>query len=147
MVIQKPPAYSAKKIQGKRAYDLARAGQTVELAPRPVRIDRIAVIDYAWPHLELEIDCGGGTYIRSIARDIGDALGCGGICRDAGSDPDRPVHTRTGHRSGRPVGRVDRWPASARARCGAELAAAVLDAGQVEAIVQGKRLATARPAR
>ena len=77
--IQQPPAYSALKIKGQRAYDLARAGQAVELAPRLVRIDRIAVLRYAWPHLELEIDCGSGTYIRSIARDIGEALGCGGL--------------------------------------------------------------------
>ena len=87
--IQRPPAYSALKIQGKRAYDLARAGQALELAPRLVRIDRIAVIDYTWPHLELEIDCGGGTYIRSIARDIGEALGCGGYVETL-------VRTRTG---------------------------------------------------
>ena len=87
--MQRPPAFSAIKIQGKRAYDLARAGQTIELAPRLVRIDRIAVIDYTWPHLELEIDCGGGTYIRSIARDIGDALGCGGYVETL-------VRTRTG---------------------------------------------------
>ncbi len=75
--------------QGRRAYDLARAGQAVELAPRLVRIDRIAVLRYAWPHLELEIDCGGGTYIRSIARDIGEALGCGGYVETL-------VRTRTG---------------------------------------------------
>ena len=78
-VDQMPPDYSALKVRGRRAYDLARAGQAVELAPRRVRIDRIAVLRYDWPRLELEIDCGGGTYIRSIARDIGEALGCGGL--------------------------------------------------------------------
>ncbi len=75
---QRPPVFSALKIKGRRAYDLARAGEAVELAPRSVRIDRIEVVGYEWPRLELEIDCGGGTYIRSIARDLGDALGCGG---------------------------------------------------------------------
>jgi len=78
-VEQKPPAYSALRVGGRRAYDLARAGRAVDLAPRRVRIDRIAVTDYHWPRLELEIDCGGGTYIRSIARDLGEALGCGGL--------------------------------------------------------------------
>ncbi len=78
-IAQIPPQYSALKVQGRRAYDLARAGDTVELAPRPVVISRIEVLAYAWPRLELEIDCGSGTYIRSIARDVGEALGCGGL--------------------------------------------------------------------
>ena len=47
--------------------------------PRIVRVDRIELLSYSWPHLELEIECGGGTYIRSIARDVGEALGCGGL--------------------------------------------------------------------
>ncbi len=78
-VDQLPPEFSALKVGGRRAYDLARAGQAVELAPRKVRIDRIQVVRYQWPELELEIDCGAGTYIRSIARDVGEALGCGGL--------------------------------------------------------------------
>ena len=77
-VDQMPPEYSALKVGGRRAYDLARAGESVELAARRVRIDRITVVQYAWPQLELEVDCGAGTYIRSIARDLGEALGCGG---------------------------------------------------------------------
>ena len=77
-VEQQPPEFSALKLKGKRAYDLARAGRSVELAPRIVQINRIDVVAYAWPFLELEIDCSKGTYIRAIARDVGDALGCGG---------------------------------------------------------------------
>jgi tRNA pseudouridine55 synthase len=77
-IMQQPPEHSALKIKGKRAYDLARAGRAVPLLPRLVQIDRIEVLGYTWPHLELEIDCSKGTYIRSIARDLGDALGCGG---------------------------------------------------------------------
>lgn len=76
---QLPPQYSALKVGGKRAYGIARAGQTVALQPRPVRIDRIDVFRYEWPRVELEITCGSGTYIRSIARDLGLALGCGGL--------------------------------------------------------------------
>ncbi len=78
-VLQLPPEYSALKIKGQRAYDLARAGRVVELEPRSVRIDRVELLRYQWPHLELEIACGGGTYIRSIARDVGETLGCGGM--------------------------------------------------------------------
>lgn len=76
---QVPPGYSALKVGGKRAYELARSGRTVELAPREVRIDRIDLLSFDWPRLALEIACGGGTYIRSIARDIGEDLGCGGL--------------------------------------------------------------------
>jgi tRNA pseudouridine55 synthase len=78
-ILQMPPQFSALKVEGRRAYDLARAGHEVELAPRPVAIHRIELLGYAWPRLELEIECGGGTYIRSIARDVGEALGCGGL--------------------------------------------------------------------
>ena len=75
---QRPPAFSAMKIGGQRAYKLARGGQEVELEPRPVRIDAIDVLDYAWPLVRVRIDCGRGTYIRSIARDLGETLGVGG---------------------------------------------------------------------
>jgi tRNA pseudouridine55 synthase len=78
LIAQRPPAVSALKIGGRRAYELARAGQAVEPEARLVAIHRIDVLDYRWPRLELEIDCGGGTYIRSVARDLGDELGCGG---------------------------------------------------------------------
>lgn len=76
---QLPPQYSALKVGGKRAYDLARAGREVELAARPVEVYRAELRRYEWPRLEVEIDCGSGTYIRSIARDVGEALGCGGL--------------------------------------------------------------------
>ncbi len=79
LIDQMPPAYSALKVGGQRAYDLARAGQEVTLQARPVRIDRVELIDYAWPMLTIEVDCGSGTYIRSIARDVGEILGCGGL--------------------------------------------------------------------
>jgi tRNA pseudouridine55 synthase len=76
---QVPPQFSALKVGGRRSYDLARAGQVVELLARPVRVDRIELISYAWPRLEFTVDCGSGTYIRSIARDVGEALGTGGL--------------------------------------------------------------------
>ncbi len=75
---QTPPAYSAAHVAGRRAHQLARKGLEVVLAPRRVRIDRIDVRDYAWPILDLEVHCGKGTYIRSIARDLGALFGVGG---------------------------------------------------------------------
>jgi tRNA pseudouridine55 synthase len=78
-ILQRPPEYSALKVKGQRAYNLARAGRVVDLEPRIVRIDRADLVSYRWPLLELEIACGGGTYIRSIARDLGESLGCGGL--------------------------------------------------------------------
>lgn len=75
---QTPPAYSAIKVGGQRAYKLARRGQDVELKARPVQIHAIDLIRYDWPTLELVVTCGKGTYIRSLARQIGQALGTGG---------------------------------------------------------------------
>jgi tRNA pseudouridine55 synthase len=79
IIEQVPPAYSAAKVTGRRAYDLARQGQDVSLQARPVQIYGIDVLRYAWPHLELEVRCGKGTYVRSLARDLGDRLGCGAL--------------------------------------------------------------------
>jgi tRNA pseudouridine55 synthase len=77
-ILQRPPAYSAMKVDGRRAYDLARKGKAVALEARPVRVYDIAVLEYAWPLLRLRVDCGRGTYVRSLARDLGEALGVGG---------------------------------------------------------------------
>ena len=75
---QVPPLYSAAKVTGRRAYDLARQGQEFSLAPRPVTIHAIDMVTFAYPHLEIVVRCGKGTYIRSLARDLGRQLGCGG---------------------------------------------------------------------
>lgn len=77
-IMQRPPAYSAIKVNGKRAYRLARSGEEVELPARPVRIDEIVLDEYEFPRLKLTITCGKGTYIRSLARQIGEGLGTGG---------------------------------------------------------------------
>ena len=78
---QVPPAFSAIKVDGERSYDLARAGQAVELKPRPVTIHRAQVTDAPdTAHVELEIDCGKGVYVRAIARDLAAMLGaCGHV--------------------------------------------------------------------
>lgn len=77
-ILQTPPIYSAIHVDGQRAYDLARAGKSVELKPRPVQIQELRVLAYEWPKLTLLVRCGKGTYIRSLARDLGVALGTGG---------------------------------------------------------------------
>lgn len=76
---QRPPAFSALKLQGQRAYDLARAGKEVELAPRPVLVHRIEVVRYDYPELTLDIECGSGTYVRSLGRDLAEWLGTASV--------------------------------------------------------------------
>jgi tRNA pseudouridine55 synthase len=80
-ISQVPPAYSAIKVDGERAYDLARAGETVELAPRTVTIHAARLADAPdADHVTLEIECGKGTYVRAIARDLAELLGaCGHV--------------------------------------------------------------------
>lgn len=72
---QMPPAFSALKVKGKRAYELARRGESVELKARPVHIYSLALAGYDYPDFTLQIDCGSGTYVRSLGRDIARELG------------------------------------------------------------------------
>ena len=75
---QVPPSYSAVKVGGRAAYRLARSGETVALKPRPAHIYRLELLSFDSPFFEVEVECGKGTYIRSLAHDIGRELGCGG---------------------------------------------------------------------
>ena len=78
-ISQVPPQFSAVKVDGERAYKLARAGQAMELAARPLWVDSLTMLTRPDPdHVELELVCGKGGYVRSIARDLGEALGCYG---------------------------------------------------------------------
>ena len=74
---QIPPVFSACKIDGKRAYDLARAGQDVELKPKTLVIDEIELLSCELPIIKIRVVCSKGTYIRALARDIGEALNSG----------------------------------------------------------------------
>lgn len=74
---QVPPSYSACKIDGRRAYDMARKGQEVELKPKVLVIDEIELLDFAPDAIRIRVVCSKGTYIRALARDIGRALGSG----------------------------------------------------------------------
>lgn len=74
---QTPPAFSAIKVCGKRAYQLARKGQKVNIKPRKIQIKNIKSISYNWPFLKIKVSCSSGTYIRTLAEDIGKNLGYG----------------------------------------------------------------------
>ena len=75
-IMQAPPAFSAIKIDGERAYDLARAGEVVEIKQREVHVEALKLLETTEDKADFEINCGKGTYIRSLARDMGRILGC-----------------------------------------------------------------------
>lgn len=140
-VMQQPPDHSALKIKGERAYDLARAGRAVALVPRMVQIDRIEILGYAWPQLELEIACSKGTYIRSIARDLGEALGCGGYVI-------KLERTRIGPFTLAESGAAEDLSANSMVRllrpsleAVAHLRRLILDDDQIAAVTQGRTIA------
>jgi tRNA pseudouridine55 synthase len=81
-ISQVPPVYSAVKVKGKRAYNLARHGEDVELKENEVRVHSIDILGFKDNELKVKIECGSGTYIRGIARDLGKALGCGGCLKE-----------------------------------------------------------------
>lgn len=78
-ILQRPCDYSAVHVGGRRAYSLAREGRAVVLAAKPVRIDRLRIIGYDWPRLEIEVACSSGTFIRALGRDIALALGTSAV--------------------------------------------------------------------
>lgn len=89
-ILQVPSTISAVKVAGQRAYHLARKGREIDLPPRPVRIDRIQLLHLDWPRATIRVDCGKGTYIRAIGRDLGAALGTAAyltdLCRERVGD-------------------------------------------------------------
>lgn len=110
MVTQRPPVFSAVHVRGRRAYQRARAGEPLDIPARPVRIDVIERLTYSWPMLTLRITCGKGTYIRSLARDLGLALGTGGhlaSLRRIASGPWTLDHAIDAHRLERAITQSD----------------------------------------
>lgn len=79
-ISQRPPIFSAIKIDGKRAYKLARDGKDVEIPERHITIHSLEIVDYSYPELKIRTHVSSGTYIRSLAVDIGEALGTGAYC-------------------------------------------------------------------
>lgn len=102
-LLQRPCDYSAVHVGGKRAYELARKGRAVEIPPKPIRIDRLTVVEYAWPRLVLDVTCSSGTFIRALGRDLAIHLGTRGLmeslsresvgpfCRDSSLPLERAV--------------------------------------------------------
>ena len=77
-ILQVPPMYSAIKVNGQKLYDLARKGREVERQPRPITIHELQLLDFSGNEARLRVRCSKGTYIRTLCKDIGEALGCGG---------------------------------------------------------------------
>src|SRR5215213_571798 len=74
---QTPPPYSAVKVQGRKAYEMARKGEEVELEPRKITVHHLEVLEWAPPEVVIDVHCSSGTYVRSLANDLGEKLGCG----------------------------------------------------------------------
>ena len=76
-ILQVPPMYSAIKVNGQKLYDLARKGREVERQPRPITIHRLELVEFSGSEAKITVECSKGTYIRTLCKDIGEALGCG----------------------------------------------------------------------
>ncbi len=81
-ILQAPPIFSAVKVDGRRAYAVARKGKEVKLEPRTVTVHSMNVLEYSWPLVTIDIVCAKGFYVRSLARDLGELLQTGGYCRE-----------------------------------------------------------------
>lgn len=79
-ITQRPPIFSAIKINGRRAYDLARKGEVVEMPERQVTVFALELLDYAYPEVKIRVHVSSGTYIRTLAEDVGRVLGTGAYC-------------------------------------------------------------------
>jgi len=101
-ILQIPPAHSAIKKDGKRVYELAREGKEVKLDPRPVQIKMFEITKVSLPEVHFRVVCSTGTYIRSLANDLGAALGCGGYLQEL-------RRTRIGNYSVDDALTVDEW--------------------------------------
>ena len=107
---QVPPMYSALKVNGKKLYELAREGKTVERKSRKVSIRRIRITEIDLPRIRMEVECSKGTYIRTLCHDIGEKLGCGGCMESL-------LRTRVGGfalADSRKLGEVEEWVRSGR---------------------------------
>ncbi|MGH2513350.1 MAG: tRNA pseudouridine(55) synthase TruB [Candidatus Limnocylindrales bacterium] len=149
-IVQVPPAYSAVKVAGRRAYALARAGARPELAPRSVTIQRLELLDWdgsdpGRPIAVIEVDCSAGTYIRAIARDLGAALGTGAYLGALTRTASGPFHladavsldaVRAAAGEGSVVGALGAMLLPMDS--GLDLAAVSLSAAELQAVVRGQ---------
>lgn len=140
-VEQVPPQYSAKHVAGRRAYALARAGEEVDLPPVKVRIDRIRIERFVYPDLQLTVSCGGGVYMRALARDIGSELGTGAYCASLRRTRSGPFSVETAL-SWDAVADGDRVRAAmlSPSRAVASMPRVRLDAHGCDSVVNGQRV-------
>jgi tRNA pseudouridine55 synthase len=137
---QVPPVYSAAHVSGRRAYDLARRHQEVQLSARQVRVYDIELVAYDFPDLDVRVHCGKGTYIRALARDLGQRLGCGALVRQL-------RRTRVGPFDSRQALGLETNPARARnsllplSKAVAELKSVRLEADALARFCQGQVVA------
>jgi tRNA pseudouridine55 synthase len=78
-LMQRPPQFSAIHVAGRRAYELARRGDEVTLQPRPITVHRMAIVEYQYPVLKVDVECSSGTYVRSLGRDLAESLGTAAV--------------------------------------------------------------------
>ena len=143
---QRPPAYSAVKVDGERAYRLARRGEAVEIPEREVTIHEIRIDGFEPPRVRLVLRGSKGTYVRSIARDLGDALGCGGSVADLRRVAVGPFRVDGAIRLDR-AGEAELRRAILSPDAGLDhLPAVQLDAGEARRFTQGKLLDQGSPA-
>jgi tRNA pseudouridine55 synthase len=143
---QRPPAYSAVKVDGERAYRLARRGEAVELPERDVTIHELRIESFEPPLAKLVLRGSKGTYVRSIARDLGDALGCGGSVSELRRLAVGPFRVERAVRLDL-AGEADLRKAILPADAGLDhLPAVHLDAGEAHRFIQGKLLDQGSPA-
>ena len=143
---QRPPAYSAVKVDGERAYRLARRGETVDLPERDVTIRELQIEGFEIPRVKLVLRCSKGTYVRSLARDIGAALGCGGAVAELRRLAVGPFRVENALQLAL-VGEVQLRASVLPADAGLDsMPAVILDAGDARRFTQGKLLDQGSPA-
>ncbi|HJX68488.1 MAG TPA: tRNA pseudouridine(55) synthase TruB [Candidatus Limnocylindrales bacterium] len=152
---QRPPAYSAVKVGGRRAYQLARQGKPLELPPRAVTIHRLELEEWDAsdpdrPTAVLEVECGAGTYIRSLARDLGERLGCGAYLGALTRTASGPFRLAAAHSLDEIRGAAAQGPVALAALllpidAGLEgIATVVLDEAETAAVVRGQQIKPAQ---
>ena len=142
---QVPPAYSAKKIDGRRAYESARAGESVSLAPQTVRIHRITATGIELPEIEFEAEVSTGTYVRALARDLGHQLGCHAHLRSLRRTSIGPFSVRDAAQlADVEGGALPPGAGLSAVRALSRLPVRNLDPSEVEAVEHGRAIADAR---
>jgi tRNA pseudouridine55 synthase len=142
---QRPPAYSAIKVAGQKAYDMARRGEKVELPSRRVEVYSLSVAEYDYPRLVLDIRCGSGTYVRSLGRDLAQSLGTGAVMSELVRTSIGPFTLETATQPGELTSEALASNLLPPAMAVAGLPSVTLDDEQRVEVVHGRTIACAPP--